>query len=80
MQSNDRKILIYVHTKAQKFVNKARSCKFSPLTLAIEYFDMIEEYRYYYGIYPESECNIYNRLPAHIQESIDKEYLCRIES
>lgn len=74
MNATDRRLYIYIHAAAQKFVNKARSGKYSAVCLASEYLDMIPEYRYYYGICPETECNIYNRLPEAVQNAICKQW------
>ena len=71
---NERRLLIYIHAMAQRFVNKSRSGKFSPIYLASEYLDMIPEFRYYYGICPESECNIFKRLPETVQNAIVKQW------
>ena len=70
----ERRLLIYIHAIAQKFVNKAKSGKFSPICLASEYHNMVWNYRYNYGVCPETECNIYNRLPAAVQDEICKQW------
>lgn len=70
MNSNDRRIYIYVHSQAQKLVNKAKSGYYAPVTLALRFHEMVAYFRYYYGICPISECNLYNRMPEAVQDQI----------
>lgn len=70
MNSNERRIYIYVHSQSQKLVNIAKSGNYSPVTLALRFHEMVAVFRRYFGICPISECNLYNRMPEIVQEQI----------
>lgn len=70
--TRNQKCELYVRKIAQRFVNNARSGKYSYITLADEYFEIIAYCREVYGICPNQYGNLYDRLPTALQDRICK--------
>lgn len=54
----------------QRYINNVKSGKYSYITLADEYFEIIDYCREVYGLCPNEYGNIYDRLPEGLQKRI----------
>lgn len=70
--TKDQKIEMNIRIAVQRLIIKAKSGKYNTVWLVKEYHEMIEHYRYYYGICP-NDFGLYDRLPEKLQLAISKE-------
>lgn len=63
----------------QRFINNVRSMKYSYITLADEYFEIIQYCRQVYGICPNDCGEMYDRLPKAMQDEICRQWEIAVE-